>query len=87
LGGRGRWISELEVSLIYSQRNPVLKRKEKKRKEKKRKEKKRKEKRKEKEREKINKIRETDTKIDFSFPPTPYFFFPDRLSLCSPGSS
>jgi hypothetical protein len=56
LGGRGRWISEFEASLVYrvssrtAQRNPVLKnhkkkeRKEKKRKEKKRKEKKRKEK-------------------------------------------
>jgi hypothetical protein len=52
LGGRGRWISEFEASLIYrvssrtaraTQRNPISKnqkRKEKKRKEKKRKEKK-----------------------------------------------
>jgi hypothetical protein len=54
LGGRGRWISEFEASLVYrvssrtaraTQRNPVSKKhKKKKRKEKKRKEKKRKEK-------------------------------------------
>jgi hypothetical protein len=51
LGGRGRWISEFEASLVYrvssrtaraTQRNPVSKNKERKRK--KRKEKKRKEK-------------------------------------------
>jgi hypothetical protein len=72
LGGRGRWISEFEASLVYrvssrtaraTQRNPVSKRKEKKRKEKKRKEKKRKEekrkgkKRKEEKREKKRKRR------------------------------
>jgi hypothetical protein len=54
--GRGRWISEFKAILVYrasfriarnTQRNPVLKRKEKKRKEKKRKEKKRKEKKRE----------------------------------------
>jgi hypothetical protein len=53
LGGRGRWISEFEASLVYkvgsrtaraTQRNPVSKNLIKKRKEKKRKEKKRKEK-------------------------------------------
>jgi hypothetical protein len=53
LGGRGRWISEYEASLVYrvssmtaraTQRNPVSREKKKKRKEKKRKEKKRKEK-------------------------------------------
>jgi hypothetical protein len=60
LGGRGRRISEFEASLVYkvssrtaraTQRNPVLKKKErKKEKEKKRKEKKREKKRKEKKR-------------------------------------
>jgi hypothetical protein len=52
LGGRGRWISEFEASLVYKvssrtaraiQRNPVLKKKKKKNERKKRKEKKRKE--------------------------------------------
>jgi hypothetical protein len=70
LGGRGRWISEFEASLVYrvssstaraTQRNPVSKkkrkkkRKEKKRKEKKRKEKKRKRKRKRKGKRKTSK--------------------------------
>jgi hypothetical protein len=66
LGGRGRWISEFEASLVYKvssrtaraiQRNPVSKKtknKKEKRKEKKRKEKKRKEK----------KRKETLTKTD-----------------------
>jgi hypothetical protein len=58
LGGRGRWISEFEASLVYRvssrtarviQRNPVLKKRKKKKKEKRKKEKKKK-KRKEKKR-------------------------------------
>ena len=66
MGGRGRWISEFEATLIYRvssrtaraiQRNPVSKkkRKEKKRKEKKRKEKKRKEKKRTKKRKDLYK--------------------------------
>jgi hypothetical protein len=52
LGGRGRWISEFEASLVYrvssrtaraTQRNPVSKKKEKKRKERKKERKKKKE--------------------------------------------